>query len=532
MSDKSNARKNTGKTADTTGSKKPSPFTPPPVGIAPSALPPVGIAPGGCFPPDVQRTSIQIDDRPSIKNPILVIHPNGWAEVLCEADLNLVVGNRELQVLGLPDADNFIAGSLRLDGISGPGDVTEVDVTYEPPTSGGLSDNLPGMEVEVHYGDNGAKSQKGNLLVDRGDYVELRVGRGNEARGIKLRNVDRIDYPCLPGNFREDPVVLLNAQATAAGKYQALLRFATRGLVRALSYEVELNRETKRGNIKGTANLLNNSSVTWFDATVVFVQGDTGAPQPELQNDQYEAVPAAAMMRSVQSVTAQQLDSGDVKLYKLPGKIRMLKNNSQKTVTVVRADDVPVEIEYHVDLQNYWWRNGGRNAGKKPVSVHLTWTNEEGGPINQTLFGAAVTVREKSEDLPRSLQCGQGVMADLPVGDDADVAFSTGIDVQAEVAVIGKPKKVTEKVSGGDDDDKAREQKYELRTCQVTLTNRSKRQVKYVVNELFVPGYGELDKGHQGSKFEVVSGGRVKATVTVNAGEEQTLKYVVKVPVN
>lgn len=487
------------------------------------------------------RTSPRLDDRPYLSDTILVIHSGGWAEVLGNAKLNLPAGAKEIEVLGLPDENNFVAGSLRLDGINGgPGNVTEVEVNYEPPTckSGGMSHHLKNLEVEVEYraGNNKLASVRGRLLADNGASVELQVGNGDDARPEKVNDVVRIKYPCMPSNFRTGPAVLLTAAADKAGQYLAELRLATRGLSWNRAYEVELDRQTGKASIKGVVNLPNNSSVDWWNASIILVQGQTGQPQDDIADagGGYESVAlAAAMPKRARSVNAEQVNAGDVKLYVLPGQFN-LKDKSQKTVTFFRADDVPVELEYRLNLRNRWWYNAGQGNGKRTVGSYLKFKNEEGGPINQTLPGGVLSVREKGSCSSRSLQTGQGGLGDLPVGEEAAVYFTNAIDVLAEVAVT-KVEKLSEKPAKGKVKPRGNatyaedeEQKYELRTCQVRLTNRSQRDAKLVVEEMF-DNYGELQNG---SKFKIVSGAAHETTVTVAAGAEETVTYVVKVPVN
>jgi hypothetical protein len=489
------------------------------------------------------RTSPRLDDRPYLSNVTLVIHNGGWAEVLGDAKLNLPAGAKEIEILGLPDENNFVAGSLRLDGINGgPGDVTEVEVNYEPPTcqSGGMSHHLQNLEVEVEYraGNNKLATARGRLLADNGSTVELQVGNNDNAKPEKINDVVRIKYPCMPSNFRTSPAVLLTAAADKAGEYLADLRLSTRGLSWNRAYEVELDRQTGMASIKGVVNLPNNSSVDWWGARIILVQGQTGSPQDDIgeAGGGYESLglAAAPMPKRARSVNAAQVNAGDVKLYVLPGEYN-LKDKSQKTVTFFRADDVPVEQEYRLNLRNRWWYNAGQANGKRAVAAYLKFKNEEGGPINQTLPAAVLSVREKGDNASRSLQTGQGSLGDLPVGEEASVYFTNAIDVLAEVTVT-KVEKVTEKGKGG----KARakpgnpgyseeeEQKFELRTCEVKLTNRSRRDAKLIVEEMF-DQYGELQKG---SKFQLVSGAAHETTVALAAGAEETVTYVVKVPVN
>ncbi len=148
-------------------------------------------------------------------------------------------------------------------------------------------------------------------------------------------------------------------------------------------------------------------------------------------------------------MSAEQIELGDLKLYRIPEPVTVAAN-SQKQVALLRRQRVPVEIVYR------YYAGGG-----DPPSATLVTRNRAAERLGLPLPGGRVAFFQQARG--RRVLVGQGRLDDRAVGEKVEVSIADSADVQAVHALE------SERVEG----------KLKVRSYRITVTNAKPRPVAF-----------------------------------------------------
>ena len=175
------------------------------------------------------------------------------------------------------------------------------------------------------------------------------------------------------------------------------------------------------------------------------------APPPSLEIAVTGSRVARANLESASPVTvvmAEQLELGDLKLYRIPEPVTVAAK-SQKQVALLRHERVPVDIVYRYRS----WRGA--------VFATLITRNRREEGLGVPLPAGQVAFFQTSGG--RRVLVGRGTLADRTVGEDVEIDIGASADVQTEIEEV----------------ERRQEEKAWILSYRLTVTNAKPRAVPF-----------------------------------------------------
>lgn len=286
------------------------------------------------------------------------------------------------QVVTLKD----VSGQLRPDTVhlDTPGlegvQLLEQNYDYDLVSTSKLLQRFIGQQITL-VNDADHSVITGTLLSTTDGIVLLSDGQ------IMLNPPGRI---VLPGNSADDlllrPTLSWQLFSPQAKSTNAEISYLSGGLSWEASYVLNLAADDKSAGLEGWVTMSNYSGTTYKDAQLKLVAGDVNRVQKEMQyamrgGDMAEAMPAPAPPQFAEQ------NFFEYHLYELQRKTT-IKNNQQKQVGLLSAQDVPVTKLYELD--------GSYQQEKAQVRVVVEVDNKKDNGLGMPL--PAGTVRVYKED--------------------------------------------------------------------------------------------------------------------------------------
>jgi len=316
----------------------------------------------------------------------------------------------------------------------------------------------------------------------------------------------RVALPQLPENLRARPTLVWKAKADRSGEADLDVNYLTGGLSWNADYVLQLDEKGRMADLKGWVTVENRSGTGYEQATLQLVAGEINQVRPAMMRHMNAPMAMESKMYDGGGVEEETLY--DYHLYTVPWATD-LPNNSNKQVSLLESQEVPVERRYSVRGHRGYFR-GGPPQDKQDVAVSYIFQNDKESNLGMPLPAGVVRVYGQSSKGRRQL-LGEDRVKHTPKDEEIELHVGTAFDLVAE-RVRQDYRKVADRVH--------------RTTWEITLRNHKDEDVVIDVYES-VGGDWEILKSSL--VHEKVSAEMIKFAVPVKKDGEAVLTYTVEV---
>ncbi len=344
------------------------------------------------------------------------------------------------------------------------------------------------------------------LSVNNG--VVLRIGDRIET-GIP----GRIAFDEVPGNLRDRPTLVMQLNSASSSPQQLQLSYLTGGLGWKADYVAELDEKDEFVDLTGWVTLTNQSGATYKNAKLQLVAGDVNRVQNEFK--------LASKRRGMLAQDAMSLEESDMveealfeyHLYTLQ-RPTTISENQTKQVSLLSATKIPVQKEFLLKGQDYYYQSSYGSIGQKlKVGVFVEFNNDKESNLGLPLPKGVVRVY-KNDKSGNAQFVGEDHIDHTPKKEEVRLKLGDAFDITADkkqthfkkAHAIGKYNYAY------------------TASFQVDLKNAKSEAVEVVVQEP-IPGDWKMKK--QSHQHEKVASGTAEWKITVPAEGKTTLTYEV-----
>ncbi len=250
--------------------------------------------------------------------------------------------------------------------------------------------------------------------------------------GTVLRFADRIEtgvpgrlaFERIPPNLRDRPTLVVKLESPAAGRQLAELSYLTGGLSWKADYVAELSADESRIDLAGWVTLTNQSGAAYANAKLQLVAGDVNRVREELAPKGVAVAMAAPVAREM---AREQVF--DYHLYTL-GRPTTLLDNQTKQVALLSASGVPVNKEYLLTGESWYYQGQASDLGRKQkVAVFLEFENAGAG-LGVPLPKGVVRAYKKDSG-GNAIFIGEDAIDHTPKNDKVRLKMGNAFDVTA-----------------------------------------------------------------------------------------------------
>ena len=272
----------------------------------------------------------------------------------------------------------------------------------------------------------------------------------------------------------------------------------------------ELNSDDSKLDLLGWVTLTNNSGTTYGNAKLQLVAGDVNQVRQEIQRA-YKAKRGDAMMLESSAAPMREESLFEYHLYTL-NRPTTLSNNQTKQVSLLTATQVPVDKQFLLQGNDYYYGSNFGDIGQKiKIGVFVEFTNEKSSGLGIPLPKGIVRVYKKDEQ-GNAQFVGEDKIDHTPKKEDVKLKLGDAFDITAN-------KKQT------DFKKRAAYGKYRYAfesAYQVELKNAKSEPVTVTVREPIPGDWEMLEENYDHDK---IASGTAEWKVTVPAESSKTLNY-------
>jgi hypothetical protein len=346
---------------------------------------------------------------------------------------------------------------------------------------------------------------KATLLSDNDNHPVWKVG-DQIATGIGR---DHIIFPDLPANLYSKPTLIWLLSNRHTGTQTVEASYLTNDMNWSADYVLSLANTEKTADLNGWVTVVNNSGTEFRNAQLQLVAGAVNVVQTQAaiggRAFAMKAVPAPPQPQFAQE------NISEYHLYTLDRRTT-LQDNESKQISLLEAARFPVEKDYEVNGQSYYYQNAiapGAPA-KDPVEVHLKFKNAQANSLGMPLPAGTVRVYQ-SDSKGRAQFVGEDHIDHTPKDEKLDLHIGNAFDIVEE-----RKQTDYQKI-----DRHTTETAFEIR-----LRNHKAEAVTVEVNE---PIGGDWTITEPSFKYEKTSASSARFNVPVAADGEAVLTYRVRV---
>jgi len=345
------------------------------------------------------------------------------------------------------------------------------------------------------------------LSVNNG--VVLKVGNR-----IETGYPGRIIYDEVPENLRDRPTLVISLDSGTNKEQDLQLSYLTGGLGWKADYVAELDESDSYVDLTGWVTLTNQSGATYRNAKLQLVAGDVNQVRQNLQPRRRGDM----MMKSMAAEAAPAMvEEGlfEYHLYTLQHPTT-ISNNQTKQVSLLSATKIPVNKQFLLQGQDYYYRGSYGKIGQKlKVGVFVDFENKESSNLGMPLPKGIVRVY-KNDKSGNAQFIGEDRIDHTPKNEEIKLKLGDAFDVTAD-------KKQT-------DFKKATALgKYSyahVSNFEIVLKNAKDVDVEVVVREPIPGDWKMRSESHDHKK---VAAGTAEWKINVPADGQTTLNYEVLV---
>ena len=343
------------------------------------------------------------------------------------------------------------------------------------------------------------------LSVNNG--VVLRIGNR-----IETGKPGRIVFDEVPGNLRDRPTLVLQLNSGTAKQQQLQLSYLTGGLSWKADYVAELNETDEFVDLTGWVTLVNQSGTAYKNAKLQLVAGDVNQVRNELKraSRKMDMAMADAIVEESEMVEESLFE---YHLYTLQ-RPTTIADNQTKQVSLLSATKIPVNKEFLLKGQDYYYHSSYGSIGQKlKVGVFVEFNNDEASNLGMPLPKGIVRVY-KNDKSGNAQFVGEDHIDHTPKNEEVRLKLGDAFDITAD-----KKQTSFKKAHAIGKYNYAYTASFEIK-----LKNAKNEEVEVVVQEP-IPGDWKMKK--QSHTHEKVASGTAEWKIKVPAEAETTLSYQV-----
>ncbi|MGO9640966.1 MAG: DUF4139 domain-containing protein [Candidatus Acidiferrales bacterium] len=343
--------------------------------------------------------------------------------------INLLAGVSELRFMDIAASIN--PATVHFRSLTDPGklNVLEQDYEYDLLDPAKLLQKYVGREVTLlrPIQENGStrwEEIRATLLADNNGPV-WKVG--DEI--VTGMSADSYRFPALPENLYERPTLLWQLENHGAARQTVEASYLTTNLSWSADYVLTVGRDDSSADLDGWVTLVNNSGAAFNNARLQLVAGDVhrAAPPPRAQMEELtesRAVGGAAPF-------AQESFS-EYHLYTL-GRRTSIQDKETKQISLLSASSIPVEKQYVVNGQSYYFRTAAQPGApiKDAVQVYYKFQNSEKSSLGMPLPAGTVRVYQ-ADSHGGVLFVGEDNIDHTPKDESVRLHIGNAFDIVAE----------------------------------------------------------------------------------------------------
>ncbi len=330
---------------------------------------------------------------------------------------------------------------------------------------------------------------------------------------IEVNPRGRMIFDGVPTNLRDKPTLVTQLNNVSPSPQDVELSYLTGGLSWKADYVAELNAEDNRIDLLGWVTLNNHSGTTYRNAKMQLVAGDVNRVKQAYR----KAVSRGAVLMSEMADSAPMAEEGlfEYHLYTL-GRPTTIADNQTKQVALMGASGVPVDKEFLLQGNDYYYRSSHGDIGQKmKIGVFVKLENRKKTGMGMPLPKGIVRVYKKDK-AGNAQFIGEDRIDHTPKNETIKLKLGDAFDITAD-----KKQTNFRKHSASGKYHYAFESSYEIK-----LKNAKNKPVTVVVREP-IPGDWEMKEETQ--PHEKVASGTAEWKIVVPAEGNATLKYRVKI---
>ena len=341
-------------------------------------------------------------------------------------------------------------------------------------------------------------------------------------QGVVLKIGDRIEtnprgrfiFDKVPENLRDKPTLVIQLNNNQQKPQDVELSYLSAGLSWKADYVAELNANDSKLDLMGWVTLNNHSGTSYNRAKLQLVAGDVNRVRDELRMAaKMERSMVAADMAASEPMTQESLF--EYHLYNL-NRPTTIANNQTKQVSLLTASSVPVNKEFLLQGNEYYYRSSYGDIGQKmKIGVFVEFKNEQKAGLGIPLPKGVVRVYKKDK-AGNAQFVGEDNIDHTPNKEEVRLKLGDAFDITAE-----KKQTDFQKRTAFGKYSYAFESAY-----HIELKNAKKEPVTVVVREPIPGDWKMLDETH---KNEKVAAGTAEWHVEIPAEDSTVLEYRVLV---
>jgi len=205
----------------------------------------------------------------------------------------------------------------------------------------------------------------------------------------------RIVYDNVPPTLRDRPTLTISLENHGSRTHDLELSYLTSGLSWKADYVAELSSDDKQLDLNGWVTLTNTSGTSYRHASLQLIAGDIHRVREPIRRPMIRRKSTVAMMQAATPMEEEALF--EYHLYSLPRQTTLLQNQT-KQVALLTANQIPVDKEFLLQGQNYYYQTQVGDLGKKlKIGVYLNISNDKASNLDLPLPKGIVRVYKRDQ---------------------------------------------------------------------------------------------------------------------------------------
>ncbi|MCH9697187.1 MAG: DUF4139 domain-containing protein [Gammaproteobacteria bacterium] len=388
--------------------------------------------------------------------------------------------------------------------------VLEQNFDYDLLTPDKLLDHYVGKSIKIIR----TNPATGKETVDKATVLSTH-------QGVVVQIGDRLEsnprgqfvFDHVPSTLRDEPTLVTQIQNKSAGQHKLELSYLSGGLSWQADYVAELSADDQQLDLLGWVTLKNHSGAYYKQARLQLVAGDVNRVKQDMQLRTLQKGRTALAMESADSMSEESLF--EYHLYSL-NRPTDIANNQTKQVSLLAAQSVPVDKEYVLQGQDYYYRSSYGNIGEKlKVGVYVQFENREAHSLGMPMPKGIIRVYKRDSG-GHAQFIGEDRIDHTPNKDTIRLKLGDAFDVTANRNQTRFARR-----SASEPFNHVFEAAYEIE-----LKNAKQEAVNVVVREPIPGDWKMLKESHQHKK---VASGTSQWTIKIDSESSTVLKYTVLV---
>ena len=346
--------------------------------------------------------------------------------------IDLAAGESQLRFMDIAASIN--PATVHFRSLVDPGklNVLEQDYEYDLLDPARLLQKYVGRELTVRrlVLDKDGSTQRweearATLLADNNAGPVWKIGDE-----IVTGDVSVVSFPELPGNLYERPTLLWQLENHGAPRQTVEASYLTTNLSWSADYVLTVGRDDSAADLDGWVTLVNNSGAAFNNARLQLVAGDVHRAAPPPAPAQMEMLSRTSDAAAAPSFAQESFS--EYHLYTL-GRRTSIQDKETKQISLLSASSIPVEKEYVVNGQSYYFRSAAQPGEpiKDAVEVYYKFQNSEKSSLGMPLPAGTVRVYQ-ADSHGGVLFVGEDNIDHTPKDESVRLHIGNAFDVVAE----------------------------------------------------------------------------------------------------